>query len=89
MAVSRDREAHVPQRIARVAKPCRYERVASRAAGVHEDQAVLVLQQGDPRADRPELEDTRDDVERPQDAVAAPAQMRARSTAAASGAPAP
>ena len=61
--------------------------MASRAAGVHEDQPVLVLQQGDPGANRPELKDPRDDVERSQDAVAA-AQMRARSTAAASGAPA-
>ena len=89
MAVGRDREAYITHRIAGVAKSGRDQRMASRAAGVNEDQAVPVLQQGDPGPNGPELEDTRDDVQRSQDAVAAPAQMRARSMAAASGALAP
>ena len=87
MAVSRHHQAYITHRIARVAKPGRYERMAAGAAGVHENQPVLVFQEGDPRANRPELEDPRDDVQRPQDAVSTPAQMSARSMAA-SGAPA-
>ena len=82
MAVGGDHQAYILQRIAGVSKPGRYQPVAARAAGVDEHQPVFVFQQGDAGADRPELEDPGDDVERSQDAVAPPAQARAFSTAA-------